>query len=93
MNMLFSVLPLGVTADFGGYIVRLSIDGQYMSNEDVIIKIVAFRSSSDNKPLKEEVGLKVFLGREVNGSVEEEDYEMKRNATIISSPNSIIVIL
>lgn len=57
-----------VNAGIGGYITRLQINPQYMHDENIIIGVVAFRSSSDNKVIREDVIINVYAGLEIGGT-------------------------
>jgi len=82
--LIFSLIP-GVHGKFGGYIYRFKVDPQYMNNEDIIVQVLAFRSSADNKILKEEIKLSFWLGREENGTVKEEDMKEVLNTTMMAT--------
>lgn len=66
--LLLTLFTIQARGSFGGYITRFNADGQYMSNQDIIVQVIAFRSSSDNKVIREKVDLEFTIG-DVNDGV------------------------
>lgn len=67
--LLLTIWTTTARGSFGGYITRFNADGQYMSNQDIIVQVIAFRSSSDNKVISESVELDFTIGDVQDGVV------------------------